>query len=132
MSTSFPFLQDWMDKAEQEHPLRDYFDLADGNAAADSFASVIVTAFENIIEALEKAQPERLAGVRHDLRVATTMDLLLIARSEMVAGAKPARAGIPFDFGQRKGATRAGPDAARPEPRHRGQGPPPGRPAGPA
>ncbi|MGW0836489.1 hypothetical protein [Streptomyces prunicolor] len=105
MSTSFPFLQDWMNKAAQEHPLRDHFELASGNAATDSFASVIVTAFENIIEALEKAKPERLAGVRHDFRQATTMDALLIARSEMVAGAKLARAEIPFDFGRRNGAT---------------------------
>ncbi|MFI5887657.1 hypothetical protein [Streptomyces sp. NPDC051554] len=105
MSTSFPFLQDWMDKAPQEHPLRDYFDLAGGNGDPDSFTSIIVTAFENIIEALEKAKPERLAGVRNDFRTAKNMDLLLIARSEMVAGAKLARAGIPFDFGRRNGAT---------------------------
>ncbi|MFD7003786.1 hypothetical protein ACFWA5_48025 [Streptomyces mirabilis] len=105
MSTSFPFLRDWMDKAPQEHPLRDYFDLASGNGAPDSVASAIITAFENIIEALEKAKPERLAGVRHDFRKAATTDDLLIPRAEMVAGAKLARAGIPFDFGRRNGAT---------------------------
>ncbi|MEU1520106.1 hypothetical protein ABZ490_49725 [Streptomyces sp. NPDC005811] len=105
MSTSFPFLQDWMDKALQEHPLRDYFDLASGNGAADSVASAIITAFEDIIEALEKAKPERLAGVRHDFRKAATTDDLLIVRAEMVSGAKLARAEIPFDFGRRNGAT---------------------------
>lgn len=66
MSTSFPFLQAWMDKAPQGHPLRDYFDLANGNGGTDSVASAVVTAFENIIEALAKARPERLAGVRND------------------------------------------------------------------
>ncbi|MFD3931760.1 hypothetical protein [Streptomyces sp. NPDC058614] len=105
MSTSFPFLRDWMDRAPQEHPLRDHFDLASGNGAPDSAASVIVTAFENIIEALEKANPERLAGVRRDFRQAADTDDLLIPRAEMVAGAKLARAGIPFDFGRRNGAT---------------------------
>ncbi|MGW1619945.1 hypothetical protein [Streptomyces sp. NPDC002172] len=105
MSTSFPFLQDWMDKAPQEHPLRDYFDLASGNGATDSVASAIVSAFENITEALETAKPERLAGVRHDFRKAATTDDLLIVRAEMVSGAKLARAGIPFDFGRRNGAT---------------------------
>ncbi|WP_330358355.1 hypothetical protein [Streptomyces chartreusis] len=105
MSTSFPFLQDWMDKASQGHPLRDYFDLASGNGGTDSVASAIVTAFENIIEVLEKAKPERLAGVRRDFRQAADTDALLIPRAEMVAGAKLARAGIPFDFGRRNGAT---------------------------
>ncbi|MGW4596988.1 hypothetical protein ACWEOA_17020 [Streptomyces sp. NPDC004457] len=105
MSTSFPFLQDWMDKASQGHPLRDYFDLANGNGGTDSGASAIVTAFENIIEVLEEARPERLAGVRHDFRTAATTDDLLIPRAEMIAGAKLARAGIPFDFGRRNGAT---------------------------
>ncbi|MEU9979250.1 hypothetical protein [Streptomyces sp. NPDC051014] len=105
MSTSFPFLRDWMDKTPLEHPLRDYSDLASGNDAIDSVAFAIVTAFDDIIEALEKAKPERLAGVRHDFRKAATTDDLLIVRAEMVSGAKLARAGIPFDFGQRNGAT---------------------------
>ncbi|MGV4985792.1 hypothetical protein ACVB8X_07020 [Streptomyces sp. NRAIS4] len=105
MSTSFPFLQDWMAKAPQEHPLRDYFDLASGNGAADSVAFAIVMAFESLIEALEKAKPERLTGVRHDFRKAATTDDLLNPRAEMVAGAKLARAGILFDFGRRNGAT---------------------------
>ncbi|MFE4577437.1 hypothetical protein [Streptomyces chartreusis] len=105
MSTSFPFLRDWMDKAPQEHPLRDYFDIASGNDTPDSVATVIVTAFENIIESLEKAKPERLAGVRRDFRQAADTDALLIPRAEMAAGAKLARAGIPFDFGRRNGAT---------------------------
>lgn len=105
VSTSFPILQDWMNRAPQQHPLADLITEATGNSPVDSFASVIVAAFENIIEALEKAQPERLAGVRRDFRNATTTDDLLIVRAEMVAGAKLARAGIPFDFGRRNGAT---------------------------
>lgn len=105
MGTSFPFLQDWMDRAPQGHPLRDYFDLASGNGGTDSVASAIVTAFDNIIGTLEKAKPERLAGIRHDFRAASTTNDLLIPRAEMVAGAKLARAGIPFDFGRRNGAT---------------------------
>ncbi|WP_329266901.1 hypothetical protein [Streptomyces sp. NBC_01451] len=106
MSTSFPFLQDWMDKTPQDHPLADLITEATGNSPADSFASATVTAFENIIEALETARPERRAGVRRDFRNARTFDDdLLIVRAEMLAGAKLARAGIPFDFGRRNGAT---------------------------
>ncbi|KOV86901.1 hypothetical protein ADL01_05735 [Streptomyces sp. NRRL WC-3618] len=105
MSTSFPFLQEWMNRAPQQHPLADLIAEATGNSLMDNFASVIVTAFENIVEALEKAQPQRIAGVRRDFRNATTKDDLLIVRAEMVAGAKLARAGILFDFGQRNGAT---------------------------
>ncbi|MFJ5546790.1 hypothetical protein [Streptomyces sp. NPDC093225] len=106
MSTSFPFLQGWMDKTPQDHPLADLITEATGNNPADSFASTTVTAFESIIEALERAQPERLATVRRDFRNARTFnDDLMIVRAELVAGAKLARAGIPFDFGRRNGAT---------------------------
>jgi hypothetical protein len=105
VSTSFPYLQGWIAKAAREHPLRDHVDSADGNSDPDSFAPAIVAAFENIIEALETAQPERLASVRRDFRTAATFDDLLITRAEMVAGAKLARAGVPFDFGRRNGAT---------------------------
>ncbi|MFF7986951.1 hypothetical protein ACFZDK_49095 [Streptomyces sp. NPDC007901] len=106
MTTSFPFLQDWMDKAPQDHPLADLITEATGNSPADNFAFATVAAFENIIEALEKARPERLAGVRRDFRNARTFNNdLLIVRAEMVAGAKLARAGILFDFGRRNGAT---------------------------
>ncbi|WNI19479.1 hypothetical protein [Actinacidiphila sp. ITFR-21] len=94
-----------MAKAAQEHPLHDHFDSAGGNGGPGGFAPAIVAAFENIIEALETAQPERLASVRCDFRTASTFDDLLITRAEMVAGAKLARAGIPFDFGRRNGAT---------------------------
>ncbi|WNZ12930.1 hypothetical protein [Streptomyces sp. 11x1] len=103
-------MQDWIDKAPQGHPQghpqRDYFDPASGNGASDRVASAIGTAFENIIDALEKAKPERLAGIRHDFRKAATTDDLLIPRAEMAAGAKLARAGIPFDFGRSNGATK--------------------------
>ncbi|MDX2531602.1 hypothetical protein [Streptomyces scabiei] len=106
MSTSFPFLLEWMDNAPQDHPLTDLIAEATKNSPADSFASAVVMAFENIIETLEKAQPERRAGVRRDFRSARTFDDdLMIVRAEMVAGAKLARAGIPFDFGRRNGAT---------------------------
>ncbi|WLW55247.1 hypothetical protein [Streptomyces sp. YU58] len=106
MSTPFPFLQGWMDRAPQDHPLTDLITEATGNSLADSFASVTVAAFEDIVEALEEARPERLAGVRRDFRNARTFnDDLLIVRAEMVAGAKLARAGIPFDFGRRNGDT---------------------------
>lgn len=105
MSSSFPYLQDWIANAAREHPLRDHVDSADGKSDPDSFAPAIVAAFENIIEALETAQPERLASVRRDFRTAVTFDDLLITRAEMVAGAKLARSGVPFDFGRRNGAT---------------------------
>ncbi|MEV7789675.1 hypothetical protein AB0O72_30480 [Streptomyces sp. NPDC088106] len=105
MSTSFPFLQDWMENTRQDHPLADLIAEATGNTPAGSSALAVVTAFENIIEALEKAKPERRGGVRRDFRKARTFDDLMITRAEMVAGAKLARAGVPFDFGRRNGAT---------------------------
>lgn len=106
VSTSFPFLHAWMDNTRQDHPLADLITETTGNSISDSFASATVTAFENIIEALETAGPERRAGVRRDFRNARTFDDdLMIVRAEMVAGAKLARAGIPFDFGRRNGAT---------------------------
>lgn len=58
MTTSFPFLRDWMGRAPEAHPLRAYFDRADESASIDSGTSAIVMAFENIIEALETAKPE--------------------------------------------------------------------------
>ncbi|MEW2320477.1 hypothetical protein AB0926_04920 [Streptomyces griseoincarnatus] len=105
MSTSFPFLQDWMENTPQDHPLADLIAEAAGNIPAGSSALAVVMAFENIIEALEKAKPERRGGVRRDFRKARTFDDLMITRAEMVAGAKLARAGVPFDFGRRNGAT---------------------------
>ncbi|MEU0226203.1 hypothetical protein ABZ177_17815 [Streptomyces sp. NPDC006284] len=104
MSTSYPFLRAWMEKTRQDHPLRDLITEAAGNSAPGSFASVTVTAFEDIIEALEKAQPLRMDSVRGDFRRARAFDDLLSVRAELVAGAKLARAGVPFDFGQRNGA----------------------------
>lgn len=97
----FPFLRSWMDKTPQEHPLRDYVDQAIRDGASDSAASLFSAAFENIIEALEKAQPQRLNSVRGDFRKARTTDDLLIVRAELVASAKLARASVPFDFGRR-------------------------------
>ncbi|MGW2932636.1 hypothetical protein ACWDA7_12400 [Streptomyces sp. NPDC001156] len=105
MSTSFPFLQAWMDKTRQDHPLRDYVDQAVGSGAPDGIASIFCEAFENIIESLEKAQPQRLDSVRGVFRKARTLDDVLIVRAELVAGAKLARAGVLFDFGRRNGAT---------------------------
>ncbi|QOV43028.1 hypothetical protein [Streptomyces chromofuscus] len=92
-----------MDRTPQDHPLCDLIAEAAGNSVPDSFASGTVMAFEDIIEALEKAQPERLSSVQGDFRRARTFDDLLIVRAELVAGAKLARAGVPFDFGQRNG-----------------------------
>jgi hypothetical protein len=60
-----------MDTTPQDHPLRHSVDQATGNSAPDSVASVFSTAFENIIEALENARPQRLDSVRRDFRTTT-------------------------------------------------------------
>ncbi|KOG29518.1 hypothetical protein ADK35_02170 [Streptomyces viridochromogenes] len=93
-----------MNNTRQDHPLRDYFDQAVRSGVPESDASIFSAAFEDIIGALDKAQPQQLSSVRGEFRRARTFDDLLIVRAEMVAGAKLARAGVPFDFGRRNGA----------------------------
>lgn len=105
MGTSFPFLRSWMDKTPQEHPLHDYVDQAIRDGASNSVASAFSAAFENIIEALEKARPQRIDSVRGDFCGARAPDDLLIVRAELVAGAMLARSGVPFDFGRRNSST---------------------------
>lgn len=101
MSAPFPFLQEWLNRAPQDHPLHSLVSKAATNSEQDSFAVEAVTAFEDLIEILEQAQPLRLDSVRADFRHARTFDELLDARAELVAGAKLGRAGVLFDFGQR-------------------------------
>jgi hypothetical protein len=90
-----------MKGAHQRHVLREV--IRDVEQATDGQPDrrLVLAAFDELIEALEGAAPNRLASVRGDFEKAIEFDDLWIVRSEMVAGAKLARSGVPFDFGQR-------------------------------
>lgn len=96
--SAFPFLDAWLAKAPQTHPL---WDTVKASGDPHGSALTILTAFDNIIETLERAKPLRLDTERRDFRQAKSYEELLIVRAELVAGAKLARAGVAFDFGQR-------------------------------
>lgn len=95
--SAFPSLDAWMAKAAATHPLQETIR---ASSDAHSSARTILMAFDNIIGTLETAQPLRLDSKRSEFRRARTHRDLLILRAELVTGAKLARAGIAFDFGQ--------------------------------
>ena len=97
----FPALSAWMANARPDHWLRDLFNGAEPSDSPTSWRRTWLTAFNDIVTALEEAQPLRLGVVRSDFQKAKTDDDLLIIRAEMVAGAMLANAGVGFDFGRR-------------------------------
>ncbi|MEU8622586.1 hypothetical protein [Streptomyces sp. NPDC048623] len=102
-SSLFPSLTAWMGGTAATHPLRTLFDAAEESDHPTSFRRSILQAFDDIIGTLEAAQPLHLGQPKGDFVRAKVDDDLMIVRAELVAGAKLARAGIPFDFGTRGG-----------------------------
>ncbi|MGW4908120.1 hypothetical protein [Streptomyces sp. NPDC004270] len=98
----YPFLTRWMAGTTVNHPLSEVIE-ADAKAEDSQAAGTraVLTAYDSIIESLEVAKPLRLEGERAEFRRSETDDALLIVRAELAAGAKLARAGVSFEFGQR-------------------------------
>lgn len=101
-SSQFPHLASWMAGAPQTHPLRQLYGQALDTDDPNGYRQATLRAFDDLIGALEAAKPQRLDTVRGDFRNAPTTNDLMIVRSELVAGAKLARAHVAFDFGVRK------------------------------
>lgn len=97
----YPNVVAWMAGARRGHPLSLVIESVHKRGESSAEGVAIVAAFEQIIAILENAKPDRLPTERADFRKAKTWEDLLITRAELVAGAKLAQAGIPFDFGAR-------------------------------
>ncbi len=97
----YPSLSSWMAGSKSNHPLYDVIkaDVTVGDPKAGPRA--VLKAYDDIIESLEAVQPLRLEGERAEFRRSGTDDALLIVRAELAAGAKLARGGVSFEFGQR-------------------------------
>jgi len=98
-----PRVTAWLSDAPATHPLREIIDIATASPDPHSVEFGILAALEDIIVVLEQADPLRLAAERGDFQKARNFNDLLIVRAELVAAAKLARAGVPFEFGSRKG-----------------------------
>jgi hypothetical protein len=108
VASLFPSLTGWMAGAPANHPLRQIIGAVRPSDNSQSVGFVILTAFNDIISALESVRPARLPTERQDFQQARTFDDLLIVRAELVAAARLARAGVPFDFGVRGKAPQPG------------------------
>lgn len=93
----------WMSDAPTTHPLREIIDNVTASPESRSVGQEILAALEDIIVTLERADPLRLSTERSDFQKARNFNDLLIVRAELVTAAKLARAGVPFEFGSRKG-----------------------------
>lgn len=99
-----PGVNAWMNSAPKAHPLWEIIDNVTASREPSSVGLDILAALEDIIVTLEQADPQRLATERADFQKARNFNDLLIVRAELVAAAKLARAGVPFEFGSRKGS----------------------------
>jgi hypothetical protein len=99
-----PRVTAWMSETPTTHPLWEIIDKATASPEPRSVGLEILAALEDIIVNLEQANPLRLATERADFQKAKNFNDLLIVRAELVAAAKLARVGIPFEFGSRTGA----------------------------
>jgi hypothetical protein len=98
-----PRVTAWTSDAPTTHPLQEIIDNVTASSEPRSVGPEILAAFEDVIVTLEHADPLRLATERSDFQKAKNFNGLLIVRAELVAAAKLARAGVPFEFGSRKG-----------------------------
>ncbi|QIB44870.1 hypothetical protein [Streptomyces aureoverticillatus] len=101
--SAYPFLSRWMAGAKANHPLSRMIDADAKTDDSQSGSRAALAAYDTIIETLEVASPLRLDGERAEFRRADTDDALLIVRAELAAGAKLARSGVIFEYGQRGG-----------------------------
>ncbi|MBO7938135.1 hypothetical protein JTP77_019760 [Streptomyces sp. S9] len=99
----YPSLSRWMARAKVNHPLAQMIDADAKTGDPRGGARAVLTAYDAIIGNLEAARPLRLDSERAEFRRADNDDALLIVRAELAAGAKLARAGVTFEFGQRGG-----------------------------
>lgn len=89
------------DQGSAGHPLSPVIESVRKRGQSSGEGVAVLAAFEQIIAILEAAKPDRLPTEQADFRKAKTWEDLLITRAELIAGAKLAQAGIPFDFGVR-------------------------------